>query len=59
MDVIVWVLMVQLWTDPPPKIKLVYTKEYATYEECMEARKPYLKEFVAICGQKVKKNDAH
>ena len=54
MDVYVWILMVQLWSDPPPAIKLMYTKEYATYEECMEARKEYMPAYVAICGQKVK-----
>lgn len=52
---IVWILMVQLWTDPPPAIKLVYTKEFATYEECMAAREEYMPMYVAICGPKVKK----
>ena len=52
---IVWVLMVQLWTNPPPAIKLVYTKEFATYEECMKAREEYMPVYVAICGQKAKK----
>jgi hypothetical protein len=55
MDIIVWVLMVQLWTYPPPAIKLMYTKEFATYEECMRAREEYMPAYVAICGQKVKK----
>ena len=54
MDVIVWILMVQLWTDPPPKIKLIYTKEFATYEECMRAREEYMPAYVAICGPKAK-----
>jgi hypothetical protein len=55
MDVIVWILMVQLWTDPPPKIKFMYTKEYATYEECMAAKKEYMPTYVAICEKKVKR----
>ncbi len=56
MDLMTWVLIVQLWSDPPPKIKLVYTKEYPSYEACMEARKEWLnKEFVVICGVKNQK----
>ena len=54
MDVYVWILMVQLWTDPPPAIKLVYTKEYSTYEECMRAREEYMPKYVAICSIKKK-----
>ena len=54
MDVYVWILIVQLWSDPPPKIKLMYTKEYATYEECMEASKEYMPVYVAICSIKKK-----
>ena len=54
MEITVWILIVQLWTDPPPKIQLVYTKEYATYEECMDARKPYLDQYVAMCAPKIK-----
>lgn len=55
MDLLPWILMVQLWTDPPPKIKLVYTKEYPTYQACMDARKEWLeKQFVVICGVKSK-----
>ena len=55
MDVYVWILIVQLWSDPPPKIKLMYTKEYATYEECMAAKKEYMPTYVAICEKKVKR----
>jgi len=54
MDIIVWVLMVQLWTDPPPAIKLMYTKEFATYEECMRAREEYMPAYVALCSIKKK-----
>lgn len=39
----VWVLSIQLWTDPPPAIKLIYTKEFATREECMQAREQWAK----------------
>lgn len=54
MDIYVWILIVQLWTDPPPAIKLVYTKEYATYEECMAARAEYMPAYVALCSIKKK-----
>jgi hypothetical protein len=54
MDVYVWILMVQLWSDPPPAIKLMYVKEYATYDECMEARKEYMPKYVALCSIKKK-----
>ena len=53
MDLVPWILIVQLWTDPPPAIQMVYRKEYPTYAECMEARKEWIeKKFVAICGVK-------
>ena len=56
MDVIVmWVLMVELWTDPPPKLQIIYNKEYATREDCMAAREEWLqKKFEAMCMVKVK-----
>jgi hypothetical protein len=55
--VIVYLLSVQLWTEPPPKIQLVYTKEYATHEECMRERAKWdEKKLVALCLMKVKKN---
>lgn len=54
--VLVWVLSVQLWTDPPPKIKIIYNKEFATYNECMEARKDWdTTKFQALCFNKIKK----
>lgn len=53
MDLLPWILIVQLWSDPPPKIQMVYRKEYPNYEQCMEARKEWIeKNFVAICGVK-------
>jgi hypothetical protein len=57
MDLIPWILIVQLWTDPPPKIKFVYSKVYPNYTECMEARKEWdNKGMVAICGVKSETN---
>ncbi len=38
-DLLPWILIVQLWTDPPPKMKFIYKKEYTNYAECMEARR--------------------
>jgi hypothetical protein len=32
----------------------MYTKEYATYEECMAAREEYMPVYVAICSIKKK-----
>lgn len=52
----VWVLSVQLWTEPDQKIKFVYTKEYATYEECMHNREIWAqKDFKSFCLLKTKK----
>lgn len=61
MDLMPWILIVQLWTDPPPAIQMVYRKEYPTYAECMEARKEWIeKKLVALCGVKVETSkDAH
>ena len=48
--IVVWVLSIQLWTDPPPAIKLIYTKEFETREECMQAREPWTKTpFQSLC----------
>ena len=56
MEIVVWVLTVQLWQDPPPRILFIYKKEYATYEECMENREIWaLKDFKSFCLLKVKK----
>lgn len=46
----VWILSIQLWTDPPPKIQLIYSKEYATHEECMQEREKWVRtKFVSLC----------
>lgn len=60
-DLIPWILIVQLWDDPPPKMKFVYSKVYPNYAECMAARKEWDdKGLVAICGVKGETNkDAH
>lgn len=53
LDLMPWILIVQLWTDPPPKIQLIYNKEYPNYAECMKAREEWLpKKFVVICAPK-------
>lgn len=53
--IVVWLLSVQLWTDPPPKIALIYQKEFASYEECMRERSTWdEKKLVALCLSKVK-----
>lgn len=54
--IVTWVLTIQLWTDPEPKIKFVYTKEYPTYEECMKAREEWvkIKEYTSLCLIKTK-----
>jgi hypothetical protein len=59
LDLLPWILVVQLWTDPPPRIKFVYKKEYPNYEECMDARQEWdNRGFIAICSVKpVKEND--
>jgi hypothetical protein len=55
--ILVYLLSVQLWTESPPRIQIVYTKEYATYEECMRERAKWNeKKLVALCLTKVKKN---
>ena len=55
MDVVAWILTVQLWTEPTPQMKFVYTKEYATYEACMEAREHWaLRDFPSFCAPKHK-----
>ena len=57
MELLPWILIVQLWTDPPPKMKFVYSKVYPNYAECMEARKEWdNKGLVAICGVKSETN---
>lgn len=53
--IIVWLLSVQIWSDPPPKIQIIYTKEYHTYEECMAERQQWEeKKFVSLCLEKHK-----
>lgn len=43
MDLLPWILVIQLWTEPPPKMKFVYSKEYPNYEACMIARSDWIK----------------
>jgi hypothetical protein len=53
LDLMPWILVVQLWTDPPPRMKFIYKKEYPNYQECMTARKEWDdKGFVALCSVK-------
>ncbi len=53
LDLMPWILIVQLWTDPPPKMRFIYKKEYPNYQECMLARKEWDdKGLVAICAVK-------
>ena len=53
LDLLPWILIVQLWTDPPPKIQLIYKQEFPNYAECMAARKEWdQKKLVAICSSK-------
>ena len=40
-DLLPWILVVQIWSDPPPKIQLVYRKELPDYSTCMQARKEW------------------
>jgi hypothetical protein len=57
MELLPWILIVQLWTENPPAIKLVYRKEYPNYEQCMEARNEWTKKkLVALCGVKSETN---
>lgn len=52
-DLLPWILVVQIWNEPPPKMKFVYRKEYPNYVECMAARKEWDdKGLVALCGVK-------
>ena len=58
LDLMPWILIVQLWTDPPPRMKFVYKKEYPNYAECMSARKEWDgKGFVALCSVKPNKDN--
>lgn len=53
--IIVWLLSVQLWTESPPKIALIYQKEFVSHEECMRERAIWdEKKLVALCLTKVK-----
>jgi len=56
MDLMPWILIIQLWTDPPPTMKFVYKKEYSNYQECMVAHKEWRDRhpgLVALCSPKV------
>lgn len=55
-----WVLSVQLWTEPPPKIQLVYTKEFPTEQECLQERERWTNtNYKSFCLLKVKNRDGH
>lgn len=45
MVITTWVLLVQLWTDPPPKMKFVYIKEYDTHEQCLTEKEKWIDKF--------------
>lgn len=50
-----WVLSVQLWTEPPPKIQLIYTKEFPTEQECFQERARWANtNFKSLCLLKIK-----
>lgn len=54
MEIVVWVLTVQLWSDPPPKIAITYKKEYTNRDECMQAKQDWQeKKFKTMCEIKV------
>ncbi len=42
-DTLPWLLVIHLWTDPPPKMQFVYKKEYPSYQQCMQAREEWIK----------------
>jgi hypothetical protein len=53
--VVVWLLSVQIWVDPDPKIKFIYNKEYPSYQECMDERQKWEeKKLIALCLMKNK-----
>lgn len=53
--IVTWLLSVQLWPVQPPVIQIHYTKEFATYNECMIAREKIQdKQFQRLCLMKVK-----
>ena len=41
----VWLLSIQFWNDPSPSMKFVYTKEFATHEECLTAKTKWTDSF--------------
>ncbi len=53
----VWLLIVQLWDDPPPTMKFIYKKEYPTREECFVAKEEWEKKFVTLCSPIAKKEN--
>jgi hypothetical protein len=53
MDLLPWVLIVQLWSPNSDKIKIIHTQVYPNYAECQKAAVPWReKKFIAICGVK-------
>jgi hypothetical protein len=58
MDLLPWILIIQLWTDPPPTMKFVYKKEYPNYQECMQAHKEWSEKhpkLMILCSPKFEK----
>lgn len=54
MVITTWVLLVQLWTESPPQIQLLYHREFETYERCWQEREEWIKtKFVVTCQIKV------
>lgn len=53
--IVTWLLSVQLWPITPPVIQIHYTKEFATYTECMIAREQIKnRQYQVLCLMKVK-----
>lgn len=57
MEPIVWLMIVQLWTDPPPTMKFIYSKQFETREECFAEKEKWDKKFVTLCSPITKKNN--
>lgn len=52
-ELLPWILLVQLWNDPAPRMKFTYKKEYPNYQACMDAREEWeTKQLVATCVPK-------
>lgn len=55
--IVVYLLSVQIWTDPPPSIKVMYTKEFPTREECFAEKAKWENKFVSLCLEKIKNKE--